>query len=443
MARFLRMFRKKALQVAPEPEGSSCHLPKEQSSPSFPAGGEAAPIQARRWKCPGFWKRKPASGAGTELGEAPTRPKWSWLRIRLRRQDPAQEGRRAGWLWGLLCGQHQPLEPSPDSQQEASPCPVTEDLPASPGQEVEDPCPSTNSSAWDSSSSWDSGSSEANGHRCFVPGTPRDSEDEEEGEWVNMATDETAFKVIREQLQGREKELIEELPDNSPPGAVLANSLIAVGNLSTMKPALQPELETHLRAALHAVFTLGTEKDTTQVQALHKVLPERLDAMLGNLLTESPDTDRLHYILEISVEFSSLGHHVAQLALFVSDPDKVISQQAREGTYWLYQLLLQQKGLTIHEAEDLWCWDWHQDSRLLGYRNTDRVGEVFRKFFSEGQRRYFLRMAVLAIHDPLLRVSQVRLVLAYCLLGEPQQLTGDKEMSGELPLESVPSSIQM
>ncbi|XP_073210859.1 maestro heat-like repeat family member 5 [Lepidochelys kempii] len=66
-----------------------------------------------------------------------------------------------------------------------------------------------------------------------------------------------------------------------------------------MTPALEPELETHLlRAALHAVFTLGMEKDTTQVQDLHRVLPDLLDSMLGNLLAESPDTDRLHYILE-------------------------------------------------------------------------------------------------------------------------------------------------
>ncbi|XP_039368033.1 uncharacterized protein LOC120389956 isoform X2 [Mauremys reevesii] len=37
--------------------------------------------------------------------------------------------------------------------------------------------------------------------------------------------------------------------------------------LCTMTPALEPELETHLlRAALHEVFTLGMEKDTTQVQ---------------------------------------------------------------------------------------------------------------------------------------------------------------------------------
>ncbi|KAG6922097.1 hypothetical protein G0U57_003898, partial [Chelydra serpentina] len=85
-------------------------------------------------------------------------------------------------------------------------------------------------------------------------------------------------------------ELTGELPEDSQPGSVLANSLIAVGNLSTMTPALEPELQTHLlRAALHAVFTLGMEKDTTQVQDLHRVLPDLLDAMLGNLLAESPD----------------------------------------------------------------------------------------------------------------------------------------------------------
>nr|XP_048674481.1 maestro heat-like repeat-containing protein family member 1 [Caretta caretta]XP_048674482.1 maestro heat-like repeat-containing protein family member 1 [Caretta caretta] len=499
MARLLRMLRRKALQVAPEPEGSSCHLPKGQSKPCVPAGGEAGPVQARRRKCPAFWKRTPAPGAGAELGAAPTRPQWSWPRLRFCRQDPAQEGRRAGWLWGLLCGQQRPQEPSPRSHQEASPCPVSEDLPAPAGQEAEGPCPSTGSSAWDSGSTWASGSSQADGGHCFVPGTPLDLEQEE---GVDVAKDEAALKVIREQLQCRDKdegqqllflqaiypaclaarergedtleprcckaavvkrivELIEDLPDDSSPSAVLAHSLAAVGYLCTMKPALEPALETHLlRAALHSVFTLGTEKDTTGIQALHKVIPEVLDAMLGNLLAESPDTDRLHFILEhvnlwvvsrvsqerarairsstallrytvtlpefdISAEFPRMGRHVAQLALLVSDPDKDISRQAREGTYRLYQLLLQQRGLTIHEAEDLWCYDWHQDSRLLGYKNTARVGEVFGKFFSVGQRRSFVQTALLAIHDPLLRVSQAGLVLVYSLLGEAQQLMGD------------------
>ncbi|CAM2105957.1 unnamed protein product [Caretta caretta] len=198
-----------------------------------------------------------------------------------------------------------------------------------------------------------------------------------------------------------------------------------------MNPALEPELETHLlRAALHAIVTLGTEKDTTQVQDLHRILPDLLDAMLGNLLAESPDTARLHYILEMSPiressgEFPRMGHHVAQLALSISEPAKDISRQVRERVYWLYQLLLHQRGLTIHEAGDLWCWDWHR-----GNRNTARVGEVFGKFFLEGRRRSFLRTAVLAIHNPLLHVCQAGLLLTYSLLGEAQQLMGDKRPS--------------
>ncbi|KAM9114650.1 uncharacterized protein ACDP82_019281 [Pangshura tecta] len=169
--------------------------------------------------------------------------------------------------------QQWPQEPCPDFQQEALPCPVIEDLPAFPGQEVEDPCPSTSSLAHapgDSSSAWDSDSSEADGHFWFVPGTTRDSVEEEEEEWVDVVT---VLRNIREQLQSREKdeaqqlmflhgmhhsclaapqrgqdtlephlckaavverivELIEELPDDSPPGTILANSLIAAGNLS-------------------------------------------------------------------------------------------------------------------------------------------------------------------------------------------------------------------
>ncbi|CAM2103426.1 unnamed protein product [Caretta caretta] len=83
----------------------------------------------------------------------------------------------------------------------------------------------------------------------------------------------------------------------------------------------------------------------TLFQALQKVLPELLDAMLGNLLVESPATDMLHYILENSAEFPSMGHHVQQLGLFVNDPAKDISWQARERIYCLYQLLLHQRGL--------------------------------------------------------------------------------------------------
>nr|XP_048679232.1 uncharacterized protein LOC125623632 [Caretta caretta] len=194
--------------------------------------------------------------------------------------------------------------------------------------------------------------------------------------------------------------------------------------LCTMTPALEPDLETHLlRAALHAVFTLGTEKDITQVQDLHRVLPDLLDALLGNLLAESPDTDQLHYIL---VPLQSCWARPAARPLPTVQPPMGLEGHT-DGNQNDKRVCVSFPGLTIHEAEDLWCCDWHQDCRLLGYRNTARVQEVFRKFFSEGQRRLLLWTAVLAIHDPLLRVSQAGLVLAFSLLGEAQQLMGDKQ----------------
>ncbi|XP_044878120.1 uncharacterized protein LOC123373274 isoform X1 [Mauremys mutica] len=127
-----------------------------------------------------------------------------------------------------------------------------------------------------------------------------------------------------------------------------------------------------------------------------------------------------------SLTSQQMGHHVAQLALFVSDPDQDISRQAREGTYRLYQLLLQQSGLTIKEAEDLWCYDWHREAGSWAIRTQPGWGRSLENFISEGQRRYFLQTAMLAIHDPLLHVSQAGLLLTYSLLGEAQQLMGDK-----------------
>ncbi|TFJ99692.1 HEAT repeat-containing protein 8 [Platysternon megacephalum] len=83
-------------------------------------------------------------------------------------------------------------------------------------------------------------------------------------------------------------------------------------------------------------------------------------------------------------------------------------------------------GLNVREGRELWCRDGLQDTECLGYRNMARVGEVFGEIFTEGQRTTFLQAALLAIYDPLLRVSQAGLVLAYSILGEAGQLIGDE-----------------
>ncbi|XP_039383283.1 uncharacterized protein LOC120399255 [Mauremys reevesii] len=254
MSRLLRMLRKKALQVVPESEGSSCHLPREEIGPFIPDGGEGAPSRARRWKCPAFWQRKPAPGAGAEVGEALARPKWSWPRMQLGRQDPAQEGSQAGWLWGLLCQQHQSQEPIPDSQQEASPCLVTEDLPAPQGRRWRIPVPAPAARPTPHGTAAAPGTREA--------ARPMDAialfQDEAQQLMFLHAIhpaclaaqqrgqDTLHLHCCKAAVVERIVELVEELPDNSPPGAVLTNSLLAVGNLSTMTTFLEPELETHL-----------------------------------------------------------------------------------------------------------------------------------------------------------------------------------------------------
>ncbi|CAM2117278.1 unnamed protein product [Caretta caretta] len=60
------------------------------------------------------------------------------------------------------------------------------------------------------------------------------------------------------------------------------------------------------------------------------------------------------------------------------------------------------------------------------------ITPVFGNFFSEGQRRFFICTAVLAIHGSLLRVSLAGLLLAYSLLGEAQQLMGDTDINDHI-----------
>ncbi|XP_043384445.1 uncharacterized protein LOC122462925 [Chelonia mydas] len=175
--------------------------------------------------------------------------------------------------------------------------------------------------------------------------------------------------------RGPNQELIEELPDDSSPSAVLAHSLAAHHETCPGTRARDPPLASCPSLRLHPGHGEGHHRHPGSAQS-H---PRGPGCLAGELLAESPDADRLHFILEhvnfwvvsrvsqerarairsstallrytvtlpefdISAEFPRMGHHVAQLALFVSDPDKDISRQAREGTYRLYQLLLQQMG---------------------------------------------------------------------------------------------------
>ncbi|XP_044878100.1 maestro heat-like repeat-containing protein family member 7 [Mauremys mutica] len=242
----------------------------------------------------------------------------------------------------------------------------------------------------------------------------------------------------------------------------MPSSMAAVCSLSKLKPLLALELESRLlRAFLNRMCSLGTGQDTTHFRALYINYSQSLDILLRGLLTETPTVEKLQHLLEqvhpsllsnntqeraraaqtsaallqfatslpgfdTSSAFSKAGEFVLQLGLCVSHPASDISRQARGGIYWLHRLLLQKRGLNTREAPDLWCWDGLHDPERLGYRNLARVGEVFGELFTEEQKRSFLQAGLLAIHDPLLRVSQAGLVLTYSILGEAGQLLEDE-----------------
>ncbi|XP_053870411.1 uncharacterized protein LOC128829169 isoform X1 [Malaclemys terrapin pileata] len=136
-----RILRRKAPQVALEPEGGSCQHPQTESRPSIPMAWEAAPGHPRRWTCSALLtRRKPAPWAGAERRETTSRPRWRWPKFSLGRQDTAHGRNQARQLWVCFCWKASP-QPSCVGQQEAS-----------PGQELGDRCPSSSTGAGGESS---------------------------------------------------------------------------------------------------------------------------------------------------------------------------------------------------------------------------------------------------------------------------------------------------
>ncbi|XP_044888122.1 uncharacterized protein LOC123378439 [Mauremys mutica] len=151
-----RMRRRTALRVGPEPAAplarGSCQQPQAERAPSVPAGREAATSQPRTWtwtrtRLAFLTRKRRAPRAGTERGEAASALRRRCPKFCLGRWDPVHERSQATQLWVCFCFKASPQESSPVAQRETSPSLLPGDLPASPGQEMGGPCPSTSSSA--------------------------------------------------------------------------------------------------------------------------------------------------------------------------------------------------------------------------------------------------------------------------------------------------------
>ncbi|XP_053151887.1 uncharacterized protein LOC128344892 isoform X2 [Hemicordylus capensis] len=220
--------------------------------------------------------------------------------------------------------------------------------------------------------------------------------------------------------------VLETLPIHSVPSSILSCCILAVYNLSKIKPPLDSELESCvLRLALHGIFNMETLADAHS-QALYRSSSDTMNIMLKGLLAELPTTSHLLFMLERYDELPALGHHVAQLGICITDSAEDVSRQAREAISCIYELLLHQMRLNMNAARALWSSETEDNRKLLAYLDTCKVGEVFRKIFTEDQKRAFLQTALLATYDPLLRKSEAGILLVFSLLGKANELLGEE-----------------
>ncbi|XP_042309926.1 maestro heat-like repeat-containing protein family member 7 isoform X3 [Sceloporus undulatus] len=172
--------------------------------------------------------------------------------------------------------------------------------------------------------------------------------------------------------------IMETLPSYSVPSFTLSCSMLAVYNLSKIKPPFEREQETCiLRLAFHGVFSMQTDQGDSHSQALYKSSSDTMETMLKGLLSEVPTTSHLLFILEHisfwihshdiqersraikcstlflrhairlpdfekSGELPALGRQVAQFGIYISDSVDDVSYYAREAIKYMYQLLLHQ-----------------------------------------------------------------------------------------------------
>ncbi|XP_043830546.1 maestro heat-like repeat family member 5 [Dromiciops gliroides] len=196
--------------------------------------------------------------------------------------------------------------------------------------------------------------------------------------------------------------LIEKEPRDTLCTSARQDAMLAVAGLSKLKPPLEVKEKSELLyICFRSVFTLplveSLEKhtclmmDPPDIQILYRQTIHALDQVLQGFLSENPEPGEVHYILEQMVtwmdsrlsherqravrssaillkfiveqgqpalslssqskmKFTRIGRLVGMLGMLCGDPDEDTRHQAMEGMFYLYTILLQQKGLH-HEAE--------------------------------------------------------------------------------------------
>ncbi|XP_039768386.1 maestro heat-like repeat family member 5 [Ornithorhynchus anatinus] len=190
--------------------------------------------------------------------------------------------------------------------------------------------------------------------------------------------------------------LIEKEPRDTLCTLDRQKALVAVAGLSKLKPPLQPkERSDLLYTCFQSLFTLPLLEtlerhsclmvNPPSIKDLYRDTMSALDQMLQGLLWENPSPNEAQYILEQishwmnsrksherqravrtstillkfvverfslapAIQFSRMGHLVGMLGMLCGDPEEATRTQAMEAVFYLYNVMLRQKGLR-DEAE--------------------------------------------------------------------------------------------
>ncbi|XP_052016456.1 maestro heat-like repeat family member 5 [Apodemus sylvaticus] len=184
--------------------------------------------------------------------------------------------------------------------------------------------------------------------------------------------------------------------------------LVIVG-LSNLRPRFKPLLKSQvLKTCLQSVYLLPPSKDmksdsflmepTSDTTLLYKKTVRALDLLLQNFISENPSMDEVCFLLQhietwlksdkihersravqstyLLLQYvvdslklakeavpSTLGHQIGILTLLWRDKDKVTQQHSHLCVYLLMELVFQQKGKTVENAQ--WSKMKHFESNLF------------------------------------------------------------------------------
>ncbi|XP_072481834.1 maestro heat-like repeat family member 5 isoform X2 [Notamacropus eugenii] len=260
--------------------------------------------------------------------------------------------------------------------------------------------------------------------------------------------DSIASQIMR-YFQCSHWKLIKKEPRDILCTSTLQDAMLAVVGLSKLKPPLGVKEKSELLyTCFQSVFTLPLvehlEKHTClmmnppNVQVLYRQTVDALDQVLQGFLSENPDPGEVHYILEqmifwmdsrlsherqravrssttflkfiveqFNFTFTRIGCLVGMLGMICGDPDKSTRQQAMEGVFYLYIILLRQKGL-YHMAEakmqekrrtQIYRSDKGCAPHTIGFLSSySKIVKTFGEHFDISQMRDFLLTLVDGLH---------------------------------------------